>query len=183
MVKKLFSIFFIFQWVTIILLTQNVFSESVWKSSLREPSQYREITITQVLSVDTIRLENDEKIKLIGLKAPQPPPREKIERDDKGLVIKRQTTSFKTLEQQAFDYARELMEGKKVRLEFDVRKDGPEGTPAYVFLLEDNSFVNAEILRQGSAYFQISPPNTKYQQQLREAYQEARREKRGLQGE
>jgi endonuclease YncB( thermonuclease family) len=50
-------------------------------------------------------------------------------------------------------------------------------------LLDNELFVNAEILRQGFAFLQIRPPNTKYSKELREAYTEARLEKRGLQGE
>ncbi len=177
MFTKFFLILFIFQ------LIQDVSAESILKSYLAGSSQYQEIAVKEVLSADVILLENEEKIKLIGLKAPEPPAREKIERDDKGFVIKKEGIPLKSLEQQSFDFARELMEGKKVRLEFDVRKDNPEGTPAYVFLLEDGSFANAQILRQGFAYLQISPPNTKHEQQLREATQEAIREKRGLQGD
>jgi len=69
-------------------------------------------------------------------------------------------------------------------LEFDVeRKSGDYKTLAYVFLAKDNIFVNAEILRQGYAYLQIIPPNTRYVELFKEAYREARLERRGLQAE
>ncbi len=169
--------------VLLILGATTVGAESGLKSYFDNNSVYEEILVQEVLSVDTLRLENEEKIKLIGIKAPQSPAKEKIERDEKGQVIRRKDTSLKTIEESAFDFTEELLKGKKVRLEFDTHKNSSQGTPAYVFLVEDNSFVNAEILRQGFAYLQISPPNTKYEQELRDAYQEARREKRGLQGE
>ena len=42
-----------------------------------------------------------------------------------------------------------MVEGKKVRLEYDwERKDKHGRTPAYVYL-EDGTFLNAEIIRQG----------------------------------
>lgn len=169
--------------VLLILGANSAGAESGLKSYFDNNSVYEEIVVEEVLSVDIIRLENEEKIKLIGIKAPKTPPKEKIERDEKGIVVRRKDISLKTLEESAFDFVDELLKGKKVRLEFDVHKNSPQGTPAYVFLVEDNSFVNAEVLRQGFAYLQISPPNTKYEQELRDAYQEARREKRGLQGE
>ncbi len=166
-----------------ILSVNSAGAESGLKSYFDNNSTYEEIVVEEVLSVDTIRLENDEKIKLIGIKAPPAPAKEKIERDEKGIVVRKKDASLKTIEESAFDFVDELLKGKKVRLEFDVHKNSPQGTPAYVFLAEDNSFVNAQILRQGFAYLQISPPNTKYEQELRDAYQEARRKKRGLQGE
>ncbi len=46
-----------------------------------------------------------------------------------------------------------------------------------------NDFLNAEILRQGFANLSIRPPNMKFAKELREAYREARAEKRGLQGQ
>ena len=74
------------------------------------------------------------------------------------------------------------MEGKKVKLEYDVEsRDVQDRWQAYVFL-PDGRMANAELLRQGFVYLKIRPPNLKYANQLREAYQEARREKRGLQG-
>jgi endonuclease YncB( thermonuclease family) len=42
---------------------------------------------------------------------------------------------------------------------------------------------NAELLRMGFVKLRIVPPNVKHEQQLRAAYQEAKKEKRGLQGE
>ena len=76
------------------------------------------------------------------------------------------------------------VEGDKVRIEFDRNKKNKDfDTLAYVFLEEENLFINAEILRLGYAHLQISPPNMKYASELREAYQEARREKRGFQSQ
>ena len=83
---------------------------------------------------------------------------------------------------QAFNFIKELLEGKRVRLEFDEqKKDIDQKTLAYVFLIKTNLFVNKEILRQGFAYLHISPPNTKYENELKKAYKEAAQEQRGLQ--
>ena len=145
--------------------------------------KYDDVLVEHVFTADTLRLESGEKIKLIGLMAPGRPKRKKIEYDNFGLPIKRKISPMATIEEKALNFAKELLEGKRIRLEFDVHsRDKESKTLAYAFL-EDGTFVNAEILRNGFANLRIMPPNTKYASQLREAYQEARREKRGLRGE
>ncbi len=145
--------------------------------------QYKKIRVNRVISADTIILENDERIKLIGLSAPKPPKPKKIERDQLGFVIE-ETKPWTSVEEAALLFAQKLMEGKYVRLEFDVqKKDERSQTLAYVFLVDDNQMANSEILNQGYANLQIRPPNIKYAEILREAYKEAKREKRGLQAE
>ena len=138
--------------------------------------------VIRVIRADTIILENNEKIRLIGIKAPEPPPKREVETDKFGFIIE-PDNPLTPVEERAFNFAKFLLEGQTVRLEFDIqRRDKNFRTLAYVFL-EDGTLVNAEIVRQGFAHLQIRPPNTKYADLLREAYQEARREKRGLQGE
>ena len=169
----------------LLLLTSNhgkAFAQSRIDQLLGSPHLYQDIVVQEVMSADTIQLETGEKIKLIGLKAPEPPEKEKTQRDEHGFVIKK-VSSVIPIEEEAFNFVRDLLEGKHVRLEFDYQKRSPEGTFAYVFLINGNIFVNAEILRQGYADLQIQPSNTKYTEILRQAYQEARREKRGLQAE
>ena len=145
---------------------------------------YQKILVKRVLSADTVILDNDMRVKLIGRKAPAPPRRRSTEYDEKGFVLPERVTLETTIEDAAFDFAVRLMEDKEVRVEFDVNeKDENFMTIAYIFLADSNLFVNAEILRQGFATLKIRPPNTKYADQLREAYREARQEKRGLQNE
>jgi len=145
---------------------------------------YQKIIVMNVVSAQLIRLENGENIRLIGLKAPfARPKREKQLFDQFGFEIEphHPSTSFSV---EAFEYVRDLLEGQTVRLEFDrQKKDDNFHLFAYVYLKTNDLFVNAQIIRMGYADLQISPPNTKYADTLREAYQEARREKRGLQGQ
>ena len=171
---------------------RSVFSEDK-KSSLefffKSDSQYQKVLVRKVLQTNRILIEGpdklDEKVILIGLKnAVIEQRKEKVERDERGFVIPSEVSPFVPVEQEAFDFDKGLLEGKYVRLEFDVNKANQNAdTLAYVFLLDNNFFVNAEIIRQGFADLQIRPPNTKYADKLREAYQEARKEKRGLQGQ
>ena len=143
---------------------------------------YADVLVEKVISADTFVLESGERISLIGLLSPEPTKKKKVERDKHGFIIE-DPDPTKSIEQQALEYTKTLIEGKHLRLEFDEqRKNDDFRTLAYAFL-PNNVFVNAEILRQGFADLRIMPPNTKYAQTLREAYREARKEKRGLQGE
>ena len=131
---------------------------------------------------DTIVIEGEKKIRLIGLKAPEAPRRAKIEYDKNGQPIEAPVLPENTFEEKAFAFASQLLLGKHVRLEFDdSRVDDDFMTVAYVFLIDKPTFANVEILRYGYADLQLKPPNLKYEDQLRAAYREARQEKRGMQ--
>ena len=145
----------------------------------------RVVTVRKVLAVDTVLLDNGQIVRLIGLRAmPSPKPPKKIERDEFGFPVKKEEPPVEDLAWQAMEFVRTLLEGQDIRLELGEQStDEHYHTLAYVFLTSSDMFVNAEILRQGFAYLRIQPPNLKYARQLREAYQEARREKRGVQNE
>jgi len=182
---------FVFVSSLVILLCGLTFGESNFEFFFKDSAQYKDVVVEEILSTSTLRLkgaigEKGEVIKLIGLRAMKPPKNKtkNIKRDELRMVIKEPVTPLTPLEETAFEFARELLENQHVRLEFDADKLGDENkTLAYVFLLEGDTFVNTEILRHGFAHLSISPPNTKYADELREAYKEARREQRGLQGQ
>ena len=174
-----FSIFFL-------VFPRRSQGQTAFEMILGSSAQYKDVTVNEVLSADTFKLENGKKIKLIGLRAPKAPKEKKseVERDQYGFRIKETVSLLTPIEEQAFDFVVELLEGNRVRLEFDSnKKDDDNMTLAYAFLIENNIFVNEAILKNGFANLQIRLPNTKYADQLREAYKEARKEKRGLQGE
>ena len=80
------------------------------------------------------------------------------------------------------DYLKQLLTGKKVRLEYDVAKyDQYDRTLAYVFL-EDGTFVNAELLKGGYAVVLTIPPNVKYTDEFLRLQRKARRQDMGLWG-
>lgn len=145
--------------------------------------KYADVLVEEAASPDTLVLEGGEKIALIGLKFPETTRKKRVERDERGLVVKSQQGPETSVEDRAVNFVETLVKKKRVRLEFDEEKrNNQHRVQAYVFL-EDGTFVNEEILRQGYASLQIRPPNTKYADQLRAAYKEARKEKRGLQSE
>src|SRR6185503_19581846 len=78
----------------------------------------KKVLVKKVLKADTILLDDDRKIRLIGLNAPDAPRVRKVEYEEFGItkVLKEQEDPFSTLEEQAIQYAKSLMEGKEVRL-------------------------------------------------------------------
>lgn len=148
---------------------------------LKASDGYKEIKIEKILKSDTILLEDGKKIRLIGVKGFVAPKRYNRPTDEYGFVIEDRVTDPTTsIEDQAYDFALELLDRKRVRIEFDTQfRDSDGYIYGYVFL-PDGTMANAEILRQGFGELSIQPPNLKYADQLREAYREARSEKRGV---
>ena len=81
---------------------------------------------------------------------------------------------------EAAEANRKLVDGKTVRLEFDVQQLDRYGrTLAYVYL-EDGTFVNAWLVEHGYAMVMTVPPNVKYQDLFLRLQREARDAGRGL---
>lgn len=141
------------------------------------------IKVARLIKSDLVILENGQKIRLIGVKGFDAPRKTNRPADQYGFVIEDVSDPTILLEDRAYDFSRELLSQKKVRVEYDVKSIDSEGyLLGYLFLL-DGTLVNAELLRQGYAHLHLQPPNLKYANQLREAYREARFEKRGIHAE
>lgn len=81
---------------------------------------------------------------------------------------------------EAKEYLTNLLKGKRVKLEYDVsRKDQYGRTLAYVYL-QDGTFVNAELVKNGYAMVMTVTPNVKYVDVFVILQQEARENNRGL---
>ncbi len=172
------------------VVTTPGFAQNGLDEWLGKPTEYNKVSVVDVVSTDTIKIDGPkgkEKIKLIGLYCPDTDKykkerRKDVEYDQHGFRIEKPVDPLENINDKPLEFVRELLLDKTVRLEFDVDRSESDGTTsAYVFLTKDGTFANEEILRQGYADLQIRPPNTKYEDKLRAAYQEAREEKRGLQ--
>lgn len=121
--------------------------------------------IAKVIDGDTIKLQDNTKIRLIGIDSPE-----------KGQCYYEESTNFTT----------QLLENKSVKLEKDISgKDDYDRLLRYVIILnedpeQDNMLVNDYIVRQGYAQAVASPPDNRYRDLLVSAQEEALREKRGL---
>ena len=139
--------------------------------------------VVKVVASDLIVLEDGRHVKLIGIKSAGKPPVVLVKYDEKGKVIEEPEEPTIPLEEQALTYAKDLMENRRVRLEYDVDAGDTNGfLEAYVYL-PDGRMANAELLRMGFVKLKVIPPNVKYEDKLDAAYQEAKREKRGLEGD
>ena len=135
----------------LLLLTLNLFSCA--------PRITEEIyLVIKVIDGDTVELASGEKLRYIGIDTP--------EKDD-------------PFYQEAKDFNRQLVQGKKIKLEFDVQEKDKYGRLlGYVYA--GDTFVNAELLKVGLAVLYTYPPNVKYVDYFTEIQKEARHEKRGI---
>ncbi len=139
---------------------------------------YSNILVTRAVDGDTLKLENGERVRLIGIDTPEMHESSKLDRDAQRSG--QDVAAIKQLGRQSYEFTKKLVEGKRVRLEFDVERfDKYKRILAYVYL-SDGTFVNAEIVKQGYASLMTYPPNVKYADLFQKLYREARENRRGL---
>lgn len=174
---------FLYSSVIVLMFSWTVSARGEGLNPLLQTAQkYQDAVVARCLAVDRVLLEDGQKIDLIGIKGPRMPGQKEVRRDEHGFIIPEDdpTTS---LEVEAIRFARGLAEGRQVRLEFDAQRRDDNGQVAAYLILPDGRLLNAELLRYGYADLKLVPPNMKYADKLRAAYQEARREMRGMQGD
>ena len=156
------------------------------------------------LDGDTLELSNGETVSLIGADTPEASNNFKLWRDAK--VAAQDTKEILEKGQEAAEFTRQLVQGKQVRLEYDVQQKDQYGrTLAYVYILvckncdvlrslkyeyldmEDPDethavclFLNATLIKAGYAQVVTHPPNVKYQELFLKLEKEAIERKMGL---
>lgn len=139
---------------------------------------HNDVLVTRVIDGDTIELVGRERVRLIGIDTPEAWPSSKLERDVKRTKQDRGT--IMRMGKKATEITKNLVEGKNIKLEFDVEKRDKYGRLlAYVYL-PDGRMLNAELLKQGYAKLYTFPPNVKYIDVLIDAQDEARTASRGF---
>lgn len=136
------------------------------------------VFVSRAIDGDTIKLSNGEHVRLIGIDTPESRYNKKIVRDSKrsGNDI----NSIIRMGKEASDFTKRKVQGKLVRLEFDVEKRDKYGRLlAYVYL-EDGTFVNAKIIEEGYAQIMTIPPNVKYAGYFLKLQKEAIEKNKGL---
>jgi micrococcal nuclease len=122
-------------------------------------------TSAEVKDGDTIVLTDGRKVRYLGMDTP-----ELSSTDPKELELARQSTQVNA----------ELVQGAKLRLEYDVeRYDQYNRLLAYIFL-PDGRMVNVELVRRGLARVLLKPPNLRFREELVQAQRQAIKDRLGL---
>ena len=135
------------------------------RSGVNHTEPTGDAVVQRVIDGDTVVLSTGEHVRYIGVDTPElHHPRKPVQ----------------PYAREAAEFNRRLVEGKKVRLEWDVqRRDKYTRLLAYVFL-EDGTLVNAQLLRLGYGQLLTIPPDVKYVDLFVKMQKEAREAKRGL---
>ena len=134
---------------------------------LRISPGYSYYHVRKVFDGDTILLENDTKVRLLGINAPEVEGRNKSA-EAGGIEAKR--------------WLEKTLSGSKVRLEKGAEtKDKYGRLLAHVFT-ENKNHLNLELIRRGLAAISIYPPNLKYSEVLLQAQYQAESENLGIWG-
>lgn len=122
------------------------------------------VKVKRVIDGDTIEIVTGQKIRYIGIDAPElHDPRKKVE----------------CFAREAFEKNKQLVEGKTVKVEKDVSEVDRYGRLLrYVFL--DNLFINQYLIAQGYAFASTFPPDVKYANIFKEAQKQAQEKNLGL---
>lgn len=136
--------------------------------SQQKPADF--LSVTRVVDGDTFYADNGTekglKVRLIGIDAPEA-----------RRVFNKEVGYYGP---EAKAYLTELLANKKVRLVSDVDPLDRFGrTLSYVYL-EDGTFVNAELIKNGYAVLMTIPPNVAFADHFSTLQREARASKKGL---
>jgi micrococcal nuclease len=126
----------------------------------------RDVLVTRVVDGDTIEIEGGQKVRYIGIDTPEiADPRKPVQ----------------CFAKEASNKNKELVEGKRVRLEKDVSETDKYGRLLrYVYV--GDTFVNEILVKEGYAFSSTYPPDVKYQSLFQAAEKEAQQAGRGLWG-
>ena len=129
-----------------------------------ETTESSEFIVTRVIDGDTIELFGGEKLRYIGIDTPEKPESK---------------SASECFAREAIDKNKELVLGKKIRIEKDVSERDRYGRLLrYVWV--GDIFVNDYLVREGYATAITYPPDIKNSELFRVAEKEARENNRGL---
>ena len=143
----------------------EIINENNTYTNINELNEYR---VVRVVDGDTFVVDfngKDEKVRLIGVDTPESVHADESKNTAEGLKVS--------------EYTKSKLNGKTVKLEFDVSERDKYGRLlAYVYL--DGEMYNKHLLEIGYAKIATYPPNVKYVEDFKTLQKEARENKVGL---
>jgi endonuclease YncB( thermonuclease family) len=121
--------------------------------------------VDKTLSGDKIKLQSGSVVTYASLKAPD---------------MKSFSKQIEDLGAESMEYNRLLVEGKNVRLEWGSQIRSDEGDYLAFVYLEDGTFVNHKVLKDGFAKLNVTAPNLEHAEELERVARGARSKRRGL---
>ncbi len=120
----------------------------------------KEAKVKRVIDGDTVELDKGQIVRLVGVNAPN---------------------NGEPFEEEATEYTKKLIEGKKVKLEYDAYKSDRFGR-ILAYAIIDNKNLSIELVKKGLAKVIIYEKRKPliYQQQLLDAEKEAKIKKLGI---
>ncbi len=151
--------------IIIILIAYNLFTGN----DVPENFENMEKTVVErVVDGDTVVISGGERVRMIGINTPE---------------SVKEAGEVEYYGDEASKYSKNKLEGKMVYLEKDVsNKDDYDRLLRYIYL-EDGTFYNELIVKEGYAFARSYPPDIKYNEILHEAEIYARENNLGLWGE
>jgi micrococcal nuclease len=142
-------------------------------------ASYADIAVVRVYDGDTIKVANGEKVRLVGIDTPESGENKKLFRD--AARSGQDIQDIMKMGRRASAFTKGLLDGRRVRLEFDIQQRDKYGRLlAYVYRVDDGLFINAEIVRSGYAYPMTIPPNVRHADEFKALFREARKAGKGL---
>ena len=160
-----------------------------------------EAVVAKIIEGDTLKLENAETIRLIGINAPELKDTRTVQEEAK--ILGQDPWAYRTLGGDAFNAVKKIIEEAemKIRFESDIEPFDETGNLlAYIYVpveilapemtaddevyLKKNVhyeiFLNGHLVKIGLAQVVVHPANTKYQGLLFRLEQEAKQKKLGI---
>ena len=135
------------------------------RGQIQGPGPVQEAVVVHVADGDTVTLNTGQRVRLLGIDAPE---------------MEKEGHPADFLAHKAKKVLADLVQGKRVRLEYDkLRYDRYGRTLAYLFLL-DGTNLSQEMVRQGLAHVYTIPPNLRFREELLAAQRVAIAAHRGV---
>ncbi len=150
----------------IFLLVVGFYYLSEKRENTPDTAEYR---VLNVIDGDTVIIDDarGSRVRYLGIDTPE---------------IAYQGSPGDPMSEEARDYNIKLVQGKRVKLEFDKEKYDVYGRIlAYVYI--DDLLVNEELLKEGLATVLIIEPNGMHSEIVLDALQQAKKDKKGMWGE